>query len=176
MRGERADSIATRSRGDAPELVPSPSPYASTRASHDAWPGIGVEIDRADSLLYPPASAHSSGRQQQPSPTPVHVSRVERGAGDREYRLLDMPRPQVPPGVTDSQEDSASDSQGALAAAPPGMVQTRLPYGARQQSQQQHREAPVEVASDDATTDMSSDEDLGATPPPPSSKRMRSLF
>ncbi|PIA17621.1 hypothetical protein COEREDRAFT_7214 [Coemansia reversa NRRL 1564] len=175
MRDEQADSIATRSREGVSELVPSPSPYASTRASHDAWPGIGVDIDRADSLLNPPASAYSSGRQQS-SQAPVHIGGVERGTGEREYRLLDMPRPQVPPGVTDSQEDSASDSLGAVAAAPPGMVQTRLPYPGRQQTHQQHSAAVVEVTNDNASTDMSSDEELGATPPPPSSKRMRSLF
>ncbi|KAI8326083.1 hypothetical protein GQ54DRAFT_295012 [Martensiomyces pterosporus] len=198
-----------------PNIVPSPSPYQSSRASNnnrEMWAGADMDIDKSDSLIRTPASASSISRRavtatssyglpapriesgagnrggyaSQPALEPTNPSSNDAGAGKtilqgtstpvRSYRLLDMPRPQAPPGVTDSQHsDDSSGGSGAAeekSMAPPGMVQTKLPYTSVAARNPAAQHAGNEHGSD---TDMSSDEELDATPPPPS-KRSRSLF
>ncbi|KAJ2784462.1 hypothetical protein H4R18_001084 [Coemansia javaensis] len=140
-----------------PKLVPSPSPYQSSRASNGSgrgmWSGVGVGAGQRDSLLSIPSSV-AGGPMRTPSGEMPPA---------KSYRLLDMPRPQAPPGVTDAQPGGGrSDDSGDEHMAPPGMVQTRLPF-------------PTAAPPDRGGADASSDEELEATPPPPS-KRVRSLF
>ncbi|KAJ2133672.1 hypothetical protein IW136_004921, partial [Coemansia sp. RSA 678] len=84
------------------------------------------------------------------------------GTTVKSYRLLDMPRPHAPPGVTEALFEQ-NEPEDADDAAPNGRIQTRLPYQANH------------AQRDDDASNASSDEELDATPPPPS-KRMRSLF
>ncbi|KAJ2094569.1 hypothetical protein GGI16_005498 [Coemansia sp. S142-1] len=160
-----------------PGSAPSPdaSSYAHSRSSFAQWsPG-----NRSDSLLATPASARRANTATAdsiadslpnslggPASQPVPELRVPTA---RAYRLLDMPRPYAPPGLTDSQlsdEHAAAEEQRN---APPGMVQTTLPFPTTA-VQRPQGDMPA------ANTDYSSDEELDATPPPPSSKRMRALF
>ncbi|ORX67495.1 hypothetical protein DL89DRAFT_269292 [Linderina pennispora] len=173
-------------------IVPSPSPFVSSAHSSNAglWANNNPALDRSDSLLNTPtpsastmrrAATAGTGRSQieqnlpagpasQPlsdvsvQPTPVMNSPAN---NTRSYRLLQMPRPAAPPGVTDQENEDEEDEASRL--APPGKVQTRLPY----KPTSANKDGPIELDSD---TDMSGeDEDLDATPPPPS-KRMKSLF
>ncbi|KAJ2160167.1 hypothetical protein GGF46_002480 [Coemansia sp. RSA 552] len=175
-------------------LVQTPSPFQSSHASNNGQDlGINTEIDRTDSLLRMPgsASASSRGHGGEYHQTPVRnqgpnagTTYLGRSSTTRSYRLLDMPRPQAPPGVTDSQQgggnsvsDSADDEGGP---APPGMKQTRLPYqgGARLAGNLRQQDRTVYLGDSGGTElgwAMSSDDELDATPPPPS-KRVRSLF
>ncbi|KAJ2799799.1 hypothetical protein H4S07_005342 [Coemansia furcata] len=153
--------------GSAPS--PDASPYAHSRSSFAQWsPG-----NRSDSLLATPASARRANTAVidsvvaslpnslgGPASQPVLESRVPTA---RAYRLLDMPRPYAPPGLTDSQQSDEHVAAEEPRNAPPGMVQTTLPF------------ANPTVQRPQGNTDYSSDEELGATPPPPS-KRMRALF
>ncbi|KAJ2316225.1 hypothetical protein IWW52_003752 [Coemansia sp. RSA 2704] len=182
-----------------PKLIPSPSPFQSSRGSsiHDLQ---NMEIGRPDSRSnYPPSAAGSRRANSAHSPaggaygapstsggsgaaasqpefqTPVRGA-VQHTQNARSYRLQDMPRPQAPPGVTEALfEERTPGSAGSVDdLAPPGRVQTRLPYrgtsAARNQNQRQ------QATTDESNTDMSSDdEELDATPPP-ASKRLRSLF
>ncbi|KAI9501018.1 hypothetical protein GGI25_003060 [Coemansia spiralis] len=213
-----------------PKIVPSPSPYQSSKASNNrgdlGWNLIDVDaVDRADSfsekttptssklgrraaaasstdmkgpmspmIQVRQASTNVSASQVAVNQTPPHYSTdiggqrvvADRGTSMRSYRLLDMPRPQAPPGVTDSRDicwgDGSDDDDDISIVAPPGKIQTRLPF------QQAAATAAVESAiplnmfqeeagnnANDSNTDMSSDEEVEATPPP-SSKRIRSLF
>ncbi|KAJ1897219.1 hypothetical protein LPJ66_003504 [Kickxella alabastrina] len=120
----------------------------------DSGSGSGSRLwpppSAADSLLRTPTNA--SGEERTPSGVVATTG--------REYRLLDMPRPLVPPGVTDSQEMSQLESlDGSILGAPPGMVQTRLPF------------ANAGQRRDETESDDNSDEEIDATPPP-SSKRI----
>ncbi|KAJ1732482.1 hypothetical protein LPJ61_002018 [Coemansia biformis] len=196
---ERVDSISAQSEGHMssngssglrrgghgsvydiidPKLVPTPSPYQSSRGSnteHGLWPSTGVAASRSDSLLSLPASAASASLQA----VPGAAGRASAETSARSYRLLDMPRPQAPPGVTDAQpadEAGAPDGDRYEGIAPPGMVQTRLPYPtAAAAGQQRGARACLAVADGALDADSSSDDELEATPPPPS-KRVRSLF
>ncbi|KAJ2753690.1 hypothetical protein GGI19_002952 [Coemansia pectinata] len=159
-----------------PGSAPSPdaSPYAHSRSSFAQWsPG-----NRSDSLLATPASARRANTATAdsiagslpnslggPASQPVPESRVPTA---RAYRLLDMPRPYAPPGLTDTQLSDEHAAADELRNAPPGMVQTTLPFPTTA-AQRPQGDMPV------ANADYSSDEELDATPPPPS-KRMRALF
>ncbi|KAJ1856018.1 hypothetical protein GGH12_000675 [Coemansia sp. RSA 1822] len=107
---------------------------------------------------------HQTPDHQTPNhQTPVCGSFVNHmGTTVKSYRLLDMPRPHAPPGVTEAlfEQSGPEDSEDV---APNGRIQTRLPYQANH------------TQRGDNASDASSDEELDATPPPPS-KRMRSLF
>ncbi|KAJ1937431.1 hypothetical protein FBU59_004749, partial [Linderina macrospora] len=175
-------------------IIPSPSPFESSVRSSNAglWVNNNPDLDRTDSLLNTPTSAASAMRRaatagtgrspigystpnapaSQPlsdtsvQPTPIANNPANPNA--RSYRLLQMPRPAAPPGVTD-QKESEDEKDEAARLAPPGKVQTRLPY----KPASANKDSPIEVGSD---TEMSSDdEELDATPPPPS-KRMKRLF
>ncbi|KAJ2775923.1 hypothetical protein IWQ57_000080 [Coemansia nantahalensis] len=158
-----------------PKLVPSPSPFQSSRGSnneHALWPRTDAGGASPGALLNMPASAASTGRQG----TPLDAQRTSQEALGRSYRLLDMPRPPAPPGVTDANPDSRAGDTQDDGDAPPGMIQTRLPFPTASAAEHP-RGANVRLAvtESDAGADASSDEELEATPPPPS-KRMRSLF
>ncbi|KAJ1781815.1 hypothetical protein LPJ67_005340 [Coemansia sp. RSA 1938] len=113
---------------------------------------------------------HNGGTASQPdhqtlNQTPVRGTFVnQQGTTVKSYRLLDMPRPHAPPGVTEALFEQ-NEPEDADDVAPNGRIQTRLPYQANH------------AQRDDASnaSNASSDEELDATPPPPS-KRMRSLF
>ncbi|KAJ2721512.1 hypothetical protein GGI07_003912 [Coemansia sp. Benny D115] len=168
------------------------------------------ELDRRDSLLFTPnsSSAKSGARDAiplsaaapehatptQPSRHGAHMSSNEimgHTSATRSYRLLDMPRPQAPPGVTDSQlsnENEASEDENAL--APPGKLQTRLPFQStsvkkpttilrkvHENSSEEYEDVGEgyynhEEGDDnnDEEYDDDDDEELGATPPPPSKR------
>ncbi|KAJ2743656.1 hypothetical protein GGI20_003576 [Coemansia sp. BCRC 34301] len=172
-----AESIDSTEPNDA---VPAPSPdellpYAHSRSSFTPW----TPASRPDSLLATPASAHrtnTAGAETIAASTPESLSGHgatsqpvpdSRAPTARSYRLLDMPRPHAPPGLTDSRPD---DNQPAdePRPAPPGMVQTTLPF---QNTTARRAKGNIPAAA----SDSSSDEELDATPPPPS-KRMRALF
>ncbi|KAJ2863376.1 hypothetical protein GGH94_003641 [Coemansia aciculifera] len=159
-----------------PGSAPSPdaSPYAHSRSSFAQW----SPDNRSDSLLATPASARRANTATAdsiagslpnslggPASQPVPESRVPTA---RAYRLLDMPRPYAPPGLTDTQLSDEHAAADELRNAPPGMVQTTLPFPTTA-AQRPQGDMPV------ANADYSSDEELDATPPPPS-KRMRALF
>ncbi|KAJ2554439.1 hypothetical protein EV175_002584 [Coemansia sp. RSA 1933] len=189
-----------------PKIVPSPSPYQSSRASNGGrdheWgsvhsnqhsakrtPGMGRKATTASTEMRatPPHMDAPHSKQiggagsSQMVAYQTQVAHADQSTSVRSYRLLDMPRPQAPPGVTDSRDvgwndgsDNDSDDVFAIDDAPPGMVQTKLPF------EQAVRKGGRSAAEDDGEqqdshTDMSSDEEVEATPPPPS-KRLRSLF
>ncbi|KAJ2179281.1 hypothetical protein GGF45_002477 [Coemansia sp. RSA 551] len=108
---------------------------------------------------------HNGGTASQPdhqtlNQTPVRGTFVnQQGTTVKSYRLLDMPRPHAPPGVTEALFEQ-NEPEDADDVAPNGRIQTRLPYQANH-------------AQRDDASNASSDEELDATPPPPS-KRMRS--
>ncbi|KAJ2792511.1 hypothetical protein GGI18_000338 [Coemansia linderi] len=155
---------------------PDPSPYSHphSRSSFAQWsPG-----NRSDSLLATPVSARRAntaagdpvtaslpasvgGPASQPATQPI-------APAARAYRLSDMPRPYAPPGLTDTQLSDEYAAAEEPRNAPPGMVQTTLPFANAAARSVQGGEI-----ADNA--DYSSDEELDATPPPPS-KRMRALF
>ncbi|KAJ1813152.1 hypothetical protein LPJ75_003315, partial [Coemansia sp. RSA 2598] len=124
--------LAAEVGGSNGRAAPSPSEYPSSRGSHildrGLWaPGSMGGISRADSLLCTPESGLGGSRSKAPANlnemTPTHAGGArpsagsaaalpdDRGTAARSYRLLDMPRPQAPPGVTDSQ---LSDRDGSL--------------------------------------------------------------
>ncbi|KAJ2734356.1 hypothetical protein IW152_002365 [Coemansia sp. BCRC 34962] len=160
-----------------PPSAPSPdaSSYAHSRSSFVQWsPG-----NRSDSLLATPDSAR---RANTAADDPVTASLPTSVGGPasqpatqppvpaaRAYRLLDMPRPYAPPGLTDTQLPDEHAAADEPRNAPPGMVQTTLPFANTAVAR------PVQGNAPAANTDYSSDEELDATPPPPS-KRMRALF
>ncbi|KAJ2342115.1 hypothetical protein GGF43_006007, partial [Coemansia sp. RSA 2618] len=191
---ERVDEISMhtedrQSTRGVRRAVPSPSPYQSSRGSngHDML-GLDMEIDRTDSLLNMPNSSESRPgsnrrmpstahggvaiRPEQQTPVRASVSGDQPGnatTAGRSYRLLDMPRPHAPPGVTEAmfgERRSGAEDTDTNSMAPPGKIQTRLPY--------QNNNA-LQRGGSGSETGMSSDEELEATPPPPS-KRLRSLF
>ncbi|KAJ1752773.1 hypothetical protein LPJ79_000909 [Coemansia sp. RSA 1821] len=176
-----------------PRMIPSPSPYQSSRGSNNELAGLNMDIYQEDSLLSLPSSVASNQRAHPLNASSAgqqrgYNSRSESAASNavdlaggstpvlypdnqhiRTYRLSDMPRPQAPPGVTEALfSERASQSQDSSDAAPPGRVQTRLPYQRTPHAQHQY-------VSGGSEADASSDEELDATPPPPS-KRLRSLF
>ncbi|KAJ1793161.1 hypothetical protein LPJ59_004754 [Coemansia sp. RSA 2399] len=190
-----------------PKIVPSPSPYQSSRASrndrehewgsmysnvHSARGTPTANIGRraatasADMRDTSPHMAHAaqiggSGASQLAA-SQMPIAHVDRNASVRSYRLLDMPRPQAPPGVTDSRDgkwndgsDNDSDDVFVVDDAPPGRVQTKLPFQQAAGREERTMAADDGAQQQDSNTDMSSDEEVEATPPPPS-KRLRSLF
>ncbi|KAJ2850030.1 hypothetical protein IWW36_002215 [Coemansia brasiliensis] len=144
------------------KMIPSPSPYQSSREGDYVSPGLNMELDRADSLLSLPSSVASNQRahplrtsnggyqrgynnssgsaapnaaNQTGGSTPVLYTDNQ---NTRTYRLSDMPRPQAPPGVTEALfSEQESQSQDPSDAAPLGRVQTRLPYQRASHVQQQ---------------------------------------
>ncbi|KAJ2450664.1 hypothetical protein GGF42_004434 [Coemansia sp. RSA 2424] len=143
--------------------APSPnesSPYVHSRSSFGPW----SPASRSDSLLATPASAHRANAARADS---IAAGIDSHAPIARSYRLLDMPRPHAPPGLTDSQLDDDQDADEQR-PAPPGMVQTTLPFQ-NTAARRPQGDMPIGVS------ESSSDEELDATPPPPS-KRMRALF
>ncbi|KAJ1667387.1 hypothetical protein IW140_000900 [Coemansia sp. RSA 1813] len=193
-----------------PKIVPSPSPYQSSRASNNdrehEWssmrsnshlargaPAAGIgrraATASADIRAMTPMAHHSAQpggtRTSQLAAYQTPVTHVDRNASIRSYRLLDMPRPPAPPGVTDSRDrkwddgsDNDSDDVFVADDAPPGRVQTKLPFQQAVDRGESSMVPTVQAEDDggqqDSNTDMSSDEEVEATPPP--SKRLRSLF
>ncbi|KAJ2904194.1 hypothetical protein GGI21_004322 [Coemansia aciculifera] len=166
-----------------PDTAPSPAgtpagslPYVHSREGFTPW----SSSSRSDSLLATPASIRRANTARADSIAASHPESLSGGQGPatqpvpesrapiaRSYRLLDMPRPHAPPGLTDSQPDDEQPADEQR-PAPPGMVQTTLPY---QTTTARRLQGNVPIAD----SDHSSDEELDATPPPPS-KRMRALF
>ncbi|KAJ2705762.1 hypothetical protein FB645_002143 [Coemansia sp. IMI 203386] len=192
--------------------APSPSEYPSSRGSHILDRGLWASgsmsgINRADSLLCTPESGVSGSRSRATTnlndvtPTRAGAMRLsagntaalshDRGTTARSYRLLDMPRPHAPAGVTDSQlsdrDGSLSGSDDELNMAPQGMVQTRLPFQNAPAKKPQGRkgtqarpgtafgrqeasDGDKPSSNDGDEDDEDDDEELGATPPPPSKR------
>ncbi|KAJ2687818.1 hypothetical protein GGH99_003176 [Coemansia sp. RSA 1285] len=195
-----------------PKIVPSPSTFHSSRASNSGrdheWnsmdfgttrsnapsargtpsSSIGRRATTANADMRTPPLAHatqfSSGvRAGHLAASQTPASNADRDTSVRSYRLLDMPRPNAPPGVTDSWD--GFDDAVLADEAPAGMIQTKLPFqqaaaaaaaaAGNGSSEQAALQANNDDAHQDSNTDMSSDEEVEATPPPPS-KRLRSLF
>ncbi|KAJ2843634.1 hypothetical protein J3B02_005204, partial [Coemansia erecta] len=194
--------------GSNGRAVPSPLDYPSSRGSHILDRGLWASgstsgINRADSLLCTPESGVNGGSKSRAMAmanlndlTPTHAGNVCLSAGiaaglldehattARSYRLLDMPRPQAPPGVTDSQlsdkDGSLSGSGDELNLAPQGMIQTRLPFqntsAKAPQSRSSAQARPESGTSSrkdrngDEDHDEDEDEELDATPPPPTKR------
>ncbi|KAJ2781436.1 hypothetical protein GGI15_003222 [Coemansia interrupta] len=173
----------------------SPFGYASSGGSHvlerAMWPsGNMSSANRSDSLMATPASTTNRSNARAMAMmndynnlTPTNAGRAHISSGNaalpfnndpvaKSYRLLDMPRPRAPPGVTDSQingrQGSAGDSDDDLDIAPTGRVQTRLPFQAISTRKQQSEDGNEIGGGDDDDDD--DDEELEATPPPPSKR------
>ncbi|KAJ1724970.1 hypothetical protein LPJ53_000824 [Coemansia erecta] len=181
----------------------SPSEYPSSRGSHfldrAMWPsGNMASANRSDSLMVTPESTTNRGKERAMAMmndynnlTPTNVGRAQLSSGNgalpfsndpaaKSYRLLDMPRPHAPPGVTDSQtsdrQGPAGDSDDDLDIAPTGRVQTRLPFHTMSTRKKLNGEVDHAENEDtnedngDGNDDDDDDEELEATPPPPSKR------
>lgn len=176
-------------------MVQTPSPYHSGHELWVGVDLQHVESGRSDSLLHTPTSTSSVGKRaatanadihaasnsngtpqsadkasnpaSQPiQQSPAHNNSQQASTTTRSYRLLDMPRPPAPLGVTDAviQDQNTSleaqpEEEGDVEVASDGRIQTKLPFQAKPRD----------------FSDNSSDEELGATPPPPS-KKYKSIF